>query len=123
MKNIDVPLSEHVAKEASQQINKLSNELEGNKDSFIFFLKDVVNDGRNHVNFLRKIIGFLFITIIVLILGLIALSVYHQYSTNKQAKESTKQIMDFFNDFDFYSEVELMNEDANFNYNNLNVNK
>lgn len=122
-KDIDMPLSEHVAKEASQKINKLNNELEDNKDSFILFLKEVVGDSRDHVKFLRKIIIGLFIALCLSIAGLIGLSVYHQHATSKQAKENTKQIMDFFNEFDFYSEIELMNEESDFNYNNVSVTK
>ena len=122
-RDIDVPLSEHVAKEASQKINKLNNELEDNKDSFILFLKEVVGDSRDHVRFLRKVIIGLFIALCLSIAGLIGLSVYHQYSTNKQSKETTKQIMDFMNQFDFYSEVEILNELSDYNNNNLNIRK
>ena len=120
---IDMPLSEQVAKEASQKINKLDKELNENKDSFIFFLKDVLSDSKANVKFLKKIICFQFIGIIMLICGIIGIAIYCQNSTNKQYKESTKQFMDFINETDFYYEVELMNEYSDNNKNVMNVNK
>ena len=120
---IDVPLSEHVAKEASQQINKLDKELNENKDSYIFFLKDVVNDGKDHVRFLRKIIKGLFVFCIILVLAIVGLTIFSIRNSNKQSKEFNQQLMDFINETDFYYEVELKNESSNFNTNNMNLKK
>lgn len=120
---IDVPLSEHVAKEASQQINKLDKELNENKDSYIFFLKDVVNDGKDHVRFLRKIIKGLFVFCIILVLAIVSLTIFSIRNSNKQSKEFNQQLMDFINETDFYYEVELKNESSNFNTNNMNLKK
>ena len=119
----DVPLSEHVAKEASQQINKLDKELNENKDSYIFFLKDVVNDGKDHVRFLRKIIKGLFVFCIILVLAIVSLTIFSIRNSNKQSKEFNQQLMDFINETDFYYEVELKNESSNFNTNNMNLKK
>ena len=119
----DVPLSEHVAKEASQQINKLDKELNENKDSYIFFLKDVVNDGKDHVRFLRKIIKGLFVFCIILVLAIVGLTIFSIRNSNKQSKEFNQQLMDFINETDFYYEVELKNESSNFNTNNMNLKK
>ena len=120
---IDVPLSEHVAKEASQQINKLDKELNENKDSYIFFLKDVVNDGKDHVKFLRKIIKGMFAFCIILVLAIVGLTIFSIRNSNKQSKEFNQQLMDFINETDFYYEVELKNESSNFNTNNMNLKK
>lgn len=116
---LDMPLSQHVAKEASQQINKLDKELNENKDSFIFFLKDVINDNKQHVKVKNKVICFLCGLVLILILALVGLSIYFINLSNKQAKESTKQFMEFLNESEFYYEVELMNENSDYNFNNL----
>lgn len=94
---IDMPLSEHVAKEASHKITKLDKELNENKDSFIFFLKDVINDNKQHAKFLKKIIYILCGIVLTLIIALASLSVYFVNLSNKQSKETTKQFMEFLN--------------------------
>lgn len=120
---IDVPLSKQVAKEASNQINRLNDELNDNKDSYIFFLKDMLGDSKGNVAFFKKVITALFVTIMLLIVGMVGLSVYSQREMKKLSQESNAALMDFINSCDICSEIELMNENSNDNYNSLNVNK
>ena len=120
---LDVPLSEHVAKEASHQINKLSNELNENKDSYIYFLKDVLNDMREHSKFLKRVIASFFIVTVVLICGMVSLNLYNQRLIKTMASENNARLMDFIESTDFYYEVELSNESSDYNTNSLNVTK
>lgn len=120
---IDVPLSKQVAKEASNQINRLNDELNDNKDSYIFFLKDMLGDSKGNVAFFKKVITALFVTVMLLIVGMVGLSVYSQREMKKLSQESNAALMDFINSCDICSEIELMNENSNDNYNSLNVNK
>ncbi len=121
MKNFDVELSKKVAEEASGKIIKVKKELEENKDAFISFLIDVSKDSHEHSRFLRRVIISLFITITILIGGMIALSIYNQHTIKKMADDNTQKLTDFINQFDFYSEVEILNELSDYNNNNLNI--
>lgn len=138
MKNIDVKLSEEVAKEASKKINCAKKELEENKDSFNLFLRETVNDSREHVAFLKKIVKILLISFIIFAVvavgGLIAMGIYNQHliknmaydnsqKMKQMADDNAQKIMDFMNQFDFYSEVEILNELSDYNQNNLNITK
>jgi len=138
MRNIDVKLSEEVAKEASKKINNAKKELEENKDSFNLFLKETIGDSRSHVSFLKKIVRILLISFIVFAVvavgGLIAMGVYNQHliksmsddnaqKMKQMADDNAQKMMDFLNQFDFYSEVEIMNELSDYNQNNLNISK
>ena len=123
-------LSQEVAKQAGEKISKAKQELQENKDSFILFLKESLNDRKDHVNFFKKIICFQFIANLILVIAIVCLSIYFIHSTNKQSKESNQQFvelnqqfMDFVNETDFYYEVELLNEYSDLNTNNLNVTK
>lgn len=116
-------LSQEVAKQAGEKISKAKQELQENKDSFILFLREMVDDSKEHVKFLRRIIVGLLIIVLVLIAGMIALNIYNQHTIKKMAKENNQQLIDFINETDFYYEVELLNEYSNLNTNNLNVTK
>lgn len=116
-------LSQEVAKQAGEKISKAKKELEENKDSFNLFLRETINDSKEHVSFLKKIIKalsvFFAIFIFVAMLGLITMGMYNQHLIKKMSDENTKQLMDFINSTDFYYEVELMNENSDHNFNNL----
>lgn len=123
MKKLDVKLSQEVAKEASKEINNTKKELENNKDAYISFMKDVFNDTREHTKFHKRLIIALFISNILVVLGMIGLNVYHQNALKAMADDNAQKISDFMNQFDFYSEVEIMNEFSDYNQNNLNISK
>ena len=116
-------LSQEVAKQAGEKISKAKKELEDNKDSFNLFLRETINDSKEHVSFLKKIIKalsvFFAIFILIAMFGLISMGMYNQHLIKKMSDENTKQLMDFINSTDFYYEVELMNENSDHNFNNL----
>ena len=64
MKNIDVELSQEVAKEASKKINIAKKELEENKDSYNLFLRETVADLRKNLK--KVLIGYI-VTVFVFI--------------------------------------------------------
>lgn len=120
MKNLDMEISQEVAKKASEKINNVKRELEDNKDSYNSFLKDVLHDSRENTRFLKKVIVSLLIVILVLILGMVGLNIYNQNTIKKMSKENMNEFMKFINETDFYYEVDLSNESSNFNYNTIN---
>lgn len=123
MKELDMELSQEVAKQASEKIIKAKKELEENKDSFNLFLKETISDSNENARFVRKsnrLLSLLFgIFAIVALCGIILLSMYNQNLVKKMADENAKRMMDFINSTDFYYEVELKNESSDYNYNNL----
>lgn len=119
MKELDMELSQEVAKQAGEKISKAKEELQQNKDSFILFLREMIDDSKEHVKFLRRIIISLLIIILVLISGMVALNIYNQNAIKKMSKENNQQLMDFITQTDFYYEVEMLNEYSDFNYNNV----
>lgn len=123
MKRMDMELSKKVAEKASKEINEAKRELEDNKDSYIMFLKDVLNDTRSNTKFLKKTILMMFIAIVIMILAIGGVCVYSQNLIRNIAKENTQQIMDFINSTDFYSEIELLNDTSNYITNDMNVNR
>lgn len=123
MKNIDMELSKKVAKEASEKINKTKKELEDNKDAYISFMRDVFDDTRKHTKFNKKLIVGLLISNVVFFFLTIGLAVYSLNLIKKTNDENTQKITEFMNQFDFYSEVEILNELSDYNNNNLNINK
>lgn len=123
MKKLDVELSQEVAKEASKEINNTKKELENNKDAYISFMKDVFSDTREHTKFHKRLIIALLISNIITIFAMVGLNVYHQNALKSMADDNTQKISDFMNQFDFYSEVEIMNEFSDYNHNNLNIKK
>ena len=123
MKRMDMELSKKVAEKASKEINEAKRELEDNKDSYIMFLKDVLNDTRSNTKFLKKTILMMFLAIIIMILAIGGVCVYSQNLIRNIAKENAQQIMDFINSTDFYSEIELLNDTSNYITNDMNVNR
>lgn len=123
MKRMDMELSKKVAEKASKEINEAKRELEDNKDSYIMFLKDVLNDTRSNTKFLKKTILMMFLAIVIMILAIGGVCVYSQNLIRNIAKENTQQIMDFINSTDFYSEIELLNDTSNYITNDMNVNR
>ena len=123
MKELDMKLSKEVAKEAGEKVAKAKEELEHNKDSFNLFLRETISDSKEQARFQRKIIKVLSIILaivsIVSICGFIGLGMYNQHLIKKMAQENTQQMMDFINSTEFYYDVELTNENSDFNYNNL----
>lgn len=120
---LDVELSQEVAKKASEEINNTKKELENNKDAYIHFLKDVFNDAREHTKFLKKIIICFIVTLIILVGGTIGVTIYNQNAIRKMADDSIRQFTDFVEAFDFYSEVQILNELSDDNENNLVIHK
>ena len=123
MKRMDMELSKKVAEKASKEINEAKRELEDNKDSYIMFLKDVLNDTRSNTKFLKKTILMMFLAIVIMILAIGGVCIYSQNLIRNIAKENTQQIMDFINSTDFYSEIELLNDTSNYITNDMNVNR
>ena len=121
--NLDVELSQEVAKKASEKINNTKKELENNKDAYINFMKDVFNDTREHTKFLKKVVIYFSTALIILIIGIIGLTIYNQNTIKKMADENVKQFTDFVDAFEFYSEVEILNELSDNNENHLVVQK
>lgn len=123
MRKLDMELSQEVAKQASEKINNAKKELEDNKDSYIAFMKDMICDSRGHNKFLKTIIVILFVITILLIGGMVGLNIYNQTLIKRMADENTKSMNEFIESFDFYSEVEILNELSDNNTNNLSINK
>lgn len=123
MKRMDMELSKKVAEKASKEINEAKRELEDNKDSYIMFLKDVLNDTRSNTKFLKKTILMMFLAIVIMILAIGGVCIYSQNLIRNITKENTQQIMDFINSTDFYSEIELLNDTSNYITNDMNVNR
>lgn len=120
MKRMDMELSKKVAEKASKEINEAKRELEDNKDSYIMFLKDVLNDTRSNTKFLKKTILMMFLAIVIMILAIGGVCIYSQNLIRNITKENTQQIMDFINSTEFIYEVEMNNENSNFNNNEVN---
>lgn len=131
MTNIDVELSQEVAKEASKKINTAKKELEENKDSYNLFLRETVADLRKNLK--KVLIGYI-VTVFVFIIAMAVVGIYSEHLVKNMADKNAHQIKemvddnaqkmsDFMNQFDFYSEVEIMNELSDYNQNNLNITK
>lgn len=122
-KKLDIELSQEVAKQAGEKITKVKEELEENKDSFNLFLRETINDSNENVKFIRKsnrVLSILFgVFAIVALCAIVLLSMYNQHLVKQMADENTQRLMDFINSTEFYYDVELKNENSDFNYNNL----
>ena len=55
MTELDLPLSEEVAKESAKEIVKLKKKVTENKDVHISLLKDTLNDSRIQAKFQKKL--------------------------------------------------------------------
>ena len=122
-KKLDIELSQEVAKQAGEKITKVKEELEENKDSFNLFLRETINDSNENVKFIRKsnrVLSILFgVFAIIALCAIVLLSMYNQHLVKQMADENTQRLMDFINSTEFYYDVELTNENSDFNYNNL----
>lgn len=90
--DMDIPISEHVAKEASERVCTIKHELEDNKDSYIAFMKDVLTDSREHNRFLKKVVIIAFVVLALTIAGVFGLTVYNQRAMKAMADENAKNL-------------------------------
>lgn len=132
--DMDIPISEHVAKEASERVCTIKHELEDNKDSYIAFMKDVLTDSREHSRFLKKVVIIAFIVLGLTIAGVFGLTVYNQRAMKamadenaknltEMAKQTTEEFISFIDGTDFYSEYEMSVENHSLNLGDMNVTK
>lgn len=130
--DMDIPISEQVAKEASEKVCTIKHELEDNKDSYIAFMKDVLTDSREHSRFLKKVVIIAFVVLGLTIAGVFGLTVYNQRAMKAMAdenarnltdmaKQTTEEFMNFLTDVDLCSEYEMIVKDESFNLGDMNV--
>lgn len=130
---MDIPISEHVAKEASERVCTIKHELEDNKDSYIAFMKDVLTDSREHSRFLKKVVIIAFIVLGLTIAGVFGLTVYNQRAMKamadenaknltEMAKQTTEEFISFIDGTDFCSEYEMLVKNHSLNLGDMNVN-
>ncbi len=132
--DMDIPISEQVAKEASEKVCTIKHELEDNKDSYIAFMKDVLMDSREHSRFLKKVVIIAFVVLAFAIAGVFGLTVYNQRAMKAMAdenarnltdmaKQTTEEFVDFLTNADMCSEYEMIVKDESFNLGDMNVTK
>lgn len=100
MKDVDVPLSEEVAKQASKEINELKRNLDSNKDAYISLLQDVLGDMRDQRKFLKTILIFLCVLCFILVVGISILGVWNQIILKRIAENNVNTFVDFVSSLD-----------------------
>ena len=100
MKDVDVPLSEEVAKQASKEINELKRNLDSNKDAHISLLNDVLGDMRDQRKFLKTISIFLCVLCFILVVGISILGVWNQIILKRIAENNVNTFVDFVSSLD-----------------------
>lgn len=100
MKDVDVPLSEEVAKRASKEINELKRNLDSNKDAHISLLQDVLGDMRDQRKFLKTISIFLCVLSLVLVCGICVLGVWNQIILKRIAENNVETFVEFVSSLD-----------------------
>ena len=123
MENIDTPLSEEVAKQASKKITNLKSKIDEDKDLQNSILRDYTNDARIANKFIKKICIALLVLCFFLVGGLIGTSIYNQHLINKANKEHNQQMLDFITCTDFETTMEIITDNEAVNHGNLTLDK
>lgn len=95
MKDIDISLSENVARQSAKEINELKKENRNVKDIQLSILQDVLGDVRDQRGFFKKLCVILCIFIFMLIIGFISLSVHNQKILKDISTENTELYLNF----------------------------
>lgn len=122
MKNLDLDISEKVANEAGRKINGLNNKIKESKDIYISVLSDILGDMKDQRKFLKKVVAFLCVIVIMLVLGMFGLGIYNQHVLHKMSLDNTEKIFDFISTTDFNSNVN-MSTDNNSSAENITITK
>lgn len=122
MKDLDIQISEKVAEEASRKINSLNTKIKESKDIYISVLSDVLTDMKEQRKFLKRIVSFLCVVVILLVLGMFGLGIYNQHILHRVSLDNAEKVFEFINNSDFNSNVN-MNTDNNSNAENITITK
>ena len=93
MKDIDISLSENVARQSAKEINELKKE--NRNDIQLSILQDILGDVRDQRGFFKKLCVILCIFIFMLIIGFISLGVHNQKILKDISTENTELYLNF----------------------------
>lgn len=94
---------------------KLYEDLKKNVEIAFSVVKDLLSDSRRHDGFKNLVIVMMFIIIMLLSTAMFAQNIYYQEKMASLIDGFTIRLMDFVNDLDVYSEVEMSNDQSNNN--------
>ena len=86
--------------------------MENSNDFTTNLLMDSLNDIRNERKSLKRLCIFLCSLCVLLILGIIGINLYSQNQVKDISEKSTNKFMDFINNMEFESSIEMSNENS-----------
>ena len=103
-------------------------DIAGDKDqkkkvSLVDLYKDMGKDMREQRRLTGRLMTLLIVTLILAIAACFGISIWNQKMMKDLASTTTDKFIDFMNEFEFYSEVELTTENDSENYGSINIGK